>query len=125
MLQDTGHVIKAQERVDAYYSGKEQIVATLMQIANHLHNPPPTERKAPEQIIAPDITKLKQAHMKLREMSDILVQAIALVCAHSQPKGRANPSMSTRQDPITGGMSGGPLLAINLIAPPKTPLASL
>ena len=43
-----------------------------MQIANHLHNPPPAERKTPEQIIAPDITKLKQAHMKLREMADIL-----------------------------------------------------
>jgi hypothetical protein len=26
----------------------------------------------PEQIVAPDITKLKQAHMKLREMGDIL-----------------------------------------------------
>jgi hypothetical protein len=63
---------RKQERVDAYYSGKEQIVATLMQIANHLHNPPPAERKTPEQIIAPDITRLKQAHMKLREMADIL-----------------------------------------------------
>jgi hypothetical protein len=35
---------------------------------------PATRRaqKAPEQIIAPDIRKLKQAHMKLREMADIL-----------------------------------------------------
>jgi hypothetical protein len=54
---------------------------TLMQIANHLHNPPPAERKTPEQIIAPDITKLKQAHMKLREMADILgieIQALEI-----------------------------------------------
>ena len=63
---------RMQERVDAYYTAKEQIVATLMQIANRIHNPPPAERKIPEQIIAPDITKLKQAHMKLREMADIL-----------------------------------------------------
>jgi hypothetical protein len=63
---------RMQERVDAYYTAKEQIVATLMQIANRIHNPPPTERKIPEQIVAHDITKLKQAHMKLREMGDIL-----------------------------------------------------
>lgn len=63
---------RMQERVDAYYSGKEQIVATLMQIANRIHNPSPAERKMPEQIVAHDITKLKQAHMKLREMADIL-----------------------------------------------------
>lgn len=44
----------------------------MMEIANRIHNPPPAERKTPEQIIAPDITKLKQAHMKLREMADIL-----------------------------------------------------
>jgi hypothetical protein len=61
-----------QERADAYYTAKEQIVATLTQIANRIHNPPPAERKMPEQIIAHDITKLKQAHMKLREMADIL-----------------------------------------------------
>jgi hypothetical protein len=61
-----------QERADAYYTAKEQIVETMMQIANRLHNPPPAERKIPEQIIAHDITKLKQAHMKLREMADIL-----------------------------------------------------
>lgn len=61
-----------QERADAYYSAKEQIVATLTQIANRIHNPPPAERKMPEQIIAHDVTKLKQAHMKLREMADIL-----------------------------------------------------
>jgi hypothetical protein len=47
-------------------------VVTLMQIANRIHNPSPAERKMPEQIIAHDITKLKQAHMKLREMADIL-----------------------------------------------------
>ena len=63
---------RMQERVDAYYTSKEQIVATLMQIANRIHNPPPAERKMPEQIIALDITKLEQAHMKLREMADIL-----------------------------------------------------
>jgi hypothetical protein len=63
---------KLQERVDAYYTAKEQIVATIMQIANRIHNPPPAERKMPEQIVAHDITKLKQAHMKLREMGDIL-----------------------------------------------------
>ncbi|TXI81161.1 MAG: hypothetical protein E6Q39_01730 [Crocinitomicaceae bacterium] len=61
-----------QERADAYYTAKEQIVVTLTQIANRIHNPPPAERKMPEQIIAHDITKLKQAHMKLREMADIL-----------------------------------------------------
>jgi hypothetical protein len=61
-----------QERADAYYTAKEQIVATMMEIANRIHNPPPAECKAPEQIIAHDITKLKQAHMKLREMADIL-----------------------------------------------------
>jgi len=61
-----------QERADAYYAAKEQIVATMMQIANRIHNPPPAERKMPEQIVAPDITKLKQAHMKLREMAGIL-----------------------------------------------------
>ena len=61
-----------QERADAYYTAKEQIVVTLTQIANRIHNPPPAERKMPEQIIANDITKLKQAHMKLREMADIL-----------------------------------------------------
>ena len=38
---------RMQERVDEYYTAKEQIVAH-------------------------DITKLKQAHMKLREMADIL-----------------------------------------------------
>lgn len=38
---------RMQERVDEYYTAKEQIVAH-------------------------DITKLKQAHMKLREMGDIL-----------------------------------------------------
>ena len=63
---------RMQERADAYYTAKEQIVATMMKIANRIHNPPPAERKMPEQIIAPDITKLKQAHMKLREMADIL-----------------------------------------------------
>jgi hypothetical protein len=63
---------RMQERADAYYMAKEQIVATMMEIANRIHNPPPAERKMPEQIIAPDITKLKQAHMKLREMGDIL-----------------------------------------------------
>ena len=61
-----------QERADAYYTAKEEIVATMMEIANRIHNPPPAERKMPEQIIAHDITKLKQAHMKLREMADIL-----------------------------------------------------
>ena len=61
-----------QERADAYYTAKEQIVATMMEIANRIHNPPPAERKMPEHIIAPDITKLKQAHMKLREMGNIL-----------------------------------------------------
>jgi hypothetical protein len=61
-----------QERVDAYYTSKEQIVVIMMQIANRIHNPPSTERKIPEQIVAHDITKLKQAHMKLREMADIL-----------------------------------------------------
>lgn len=61
-----------QERVDAYYTGKEQIVATMMQIANRIHNPPPAEHRMPEKIIAHDITKLRQAHMKLREMADIL-----------------------------------------------------
>jgi hypothetical protein len=61
-----------QERADAYYTAKEQIVVNLTQIANRIHNPPPAERKMPEQIIAHDITKLKQAHMKLREMADIL-----------------------------------------------------
>lgn len=63
---------RMQERADAYYTAKEKIVATMMQIANRIHNPPPDERKMPEQIVAPDITKLKQAHMKLREMADIL-----------------------------------------------------
>lgn len=63
---------RMQDRVDAYYTAKEQIVATMMQIANRIHNPPPAERKTPEQIIVPDITKLKQAHMKLREMGDVL-----------------------------------------------------
>jgi len=61
-----------QERADAYYTAKEQIVVTLTQIANRIHNPPQAKRKMPEQIIAHDITKLKQAHMKLREMADIL-----------------------------------------------------
>ncbi len=61
-----------QERADAYYTAKEQIVATLTHIANRIHNPPQAERKMPEKIIAHDITKLKQAHMKLREMADIL-----------------------------------------------------
>ena len=63
---------RMQERADAYYTAKEQIVATMMEIANRIHNPPPAERKMPEQIIVHDITKLKQAHMKLREMADIL-----------------------------------------------------
>lgn len=60
-----------QERADAYYTAKEQIVTTMMEIANRIHTPP-AERKMPEQIVAHDITKLKQAHMKLREMADIL-----------------------------------------------------
>lgn len=63
---------RMQERADAYYTAKEQIVATMMEIMNRIHNPRPAERKMPEQIIAHDITKLKQAHMKLREMADIL-----------------------------------------------------
>ena len=63
---------RMQERADAYYTAKEQIVATMMEIANRIHNPPPAERKMPEQIVAHDITKLKRAHMKLREMADIL-----------------------------------------------------
>lgn len=54
---------RMQERADAYYTAKEQIVATMMEIANRIHNPPPAERKMPEQIVAHDITKLKQAHM--------------------------------------------------------------
>jgi len=63
---------RMQERADAYYTAKEQIVATMMQIANRIHNPPPMMRKMPEQIVAPDITKMKKAHMRLREMADIL-----------------------------------------------------
>ena len=62
---------RMQERADAYYTAKEQIVATMMEIANRIHNPPPAERKMPERIVAHDITKLKQAHKKLREMADI------------------------------------------------------
>lgn len=63
---------RMQERADAYYTAKEQIVATMMEIANRIHKPPSAERKMPEQIVAHDITKLKQAYMKLREMGDIL-----------------------------------------------------
>ncbi len=63
---------RMQERADGYYAAKEQIVATMMEIAYRIHNPPSAERKMPEQIVAHDITKLKQAYMKLREMADIL-----------------------------------------------------
>jgi hypothetical protein len=64
---------RMQERADAYYTAKEQIVATMMEIMPTVSTTrPPAERKMPEQIIAHDITKLKQAHMKLREMADIL-----------------------------------------------------
>jgi hypothetical protein len=73
MMRKEGKMNKTrQERVDAYYTGKEQILASMMQIANRIHNPPLAERKMPEQIVAHDITKLRQAHMKLREMADIL-----------------------------------------------------
>jgi hypothetical protein len=44
---------RMQERVDAYYTAKEQIVATMMQIANRIHNPPPAERKCRSRLLRP------------------------------------------------------------------------
>ncbi len=60
-----------QLRAEAYYSGKEQLVKAITMLANHLHAPPPAQRKAPEKIVAHDLSKIRQAHMKVREIADM------------------------------------------------------
>lgn len=60
-----------QRRAEEYYSGKEQLVKALTALANHLHAPPPMQRKMPENIVAHDITKIRQAHMKVQEIADL------------------------------------------------------
>jgi hypothetical protein len=60
-----------QLRAEAYYSGKEQLVKAITTLANHLHAPPPAQRKLPEKIVAHDLSKIRQAHMKVREIADM------------------------------------------------------
>lgn len=60
-----------QLRAEAYYSGKEQLVKAITMLANHIHSPPPAQRKLPENIVANDVSKIRQAHMKVREIADM------------------------------------------------------
>lgn len=60
-----------QMRAEAYYSGKEQLVKALTTLANHLHAPPPAQRKMPEKIVAHDISTIRQAHYKLRDIAEM------------------------------------------------------
>ena len=60
-----------QIRAEAYYSGKEQLVKAITTLANHIHAPPPAQRKMPEKIVAHDISQIRQAHYKIREIADM------------------------------------------------------
>lgn len=60
-----------QIRAESYYSGKEQLVKAIIKLANHLHAPPPAQRKMPENIVAQDISQIRQAHHKIREIADM------------------------------------------------------
>lgn len=71
MKKKTEITFKLPPRAEAYYSGKEQLIKALVTLANHLHVPPPAQRKKPKDIVAHDITKIRQAHMKVREIADL------------------------------------------------------
>lgn len=60
-----------ERRAETYYSGKEQLVAALVAVANHIHVPPPAQRKMPKDIVAHDISTIRRAHMKVREIADL------------------------------------------------------
>lgn len=67
-----GQFNNREQRADAYYSGKEQLVAALRALANHIHAPPAPLRKIPEQITAQDISDIRQAHRAIRDTAEKL-----------------------------------------------------
>lgn len=60
---------KTEKRADAYYTAKEQMVSALTKLANHLHCPPRSMWKMPEQITIHDINRIRRAHMDICEIA--------------------------------------------------------
>ena len=62
---------KLPSHAEAYYSGKEQLTSTLTAIANHIHTPPKSERRKPDQITARDLNRLKEAQHIANTLADL------------------------------------------------------
>ncbi len=56
-----------QRRAIAYEEGQKQMIEAVETLLAHIK----TKQNAPTQTVAYDISKIRQAHMKLRDLADL------------------------------------------------------
>lgn len=60
--------IKFSPIAESYFSGKQQLTDAMIDLAHHIHNPPPEMRKLPDGVTEADIAKIRLFHEKLAEL---------------------------------------------------------